>query len=608
MRVATQHFLTMSCTQPMLTEALESPWERKAHLEPRYVLRLMRMSALVVFFQAGTSDGQYDPPPGYYSTATGTGSALKSQLAAVINPHTQIGYSNRVAPLDRLDQDPNNANNLLLVYTGASVAKSQFPTGSANTEHLWCNTYGIDSTEPRYSDLFNLRPCDQKANSDRADKFYDNGGSPDANAPLCKTDADSWEARDVEKGDLARAMFYMATCYAGNNFALTDNTSLITTSGAYMGKLSTLLAWHYQDPVSTEERARNHLIYTDYQHNRNPYVDHPEYVWTIFGSALNNSRVYLGAAPPADGASSLNLAYRVIKGAAPPSQAVVLNKTGTTPTTCNVTASGAVTCSPAGSGLSFLGGPRTAALQIAFTSAATAGLSTASVTIDNTDLTSADVGLGSADGNDVIAMSETVLEHSIASFTSITDANSLTIDFGLVPAGSGLRTRTFTIYNLETAPGFTAGLDLDAVIGGGQTATLTTDLAPFIALPANSARTFTATFDTSAIGFCQATYTLAVSDEDVPGAAAGPTLTLILQGTTTGLVLVPADFDRDGDVDAADFEHFRSCANGAGRPPAGTGCTDADLDGDGDVDQEDFGTLQRCYSGTNLSPDPACAG
>jgi hypothetical protein len=106
--------------------------------------------------------------------------------------------------LDDLDQGPNNSNNLLLVYTGTSVAKSQFPQGSANTEHLWAQAYGIDGHEPMYGDLFNLRPCDVDANSDRANKYYDNGGSPDANAPLCDTTSTTWEPRPIEKGDSRR--------------------------------------------------------------------------------------------------------------------------------------------------------------------------------------------------------------------------------------------------------------------------------------------------------------------------------------------------------------------------------------------------------------------
>jgi spore coat protein A, manganese oxidase len=71
-------------------------------------------------------------------------------------------------------------------------------------------------------------------------------------------------------------------------------------------------------------------------------------------------------------------------------------------------------------------------------------------------------------------------------------------------------------------------------------------------------------------------------------------------------VVVSADFDRDGDVDADDFTLFAACASGPTVPYA-PGCEAMDLDGDGDVDHDDFGILQRCYSGQDNPADPNCA-
>jgi hypothetical protein len=70
--------------------------------------------------------------------------------------------------------------------------------------------------------------------------------------------------------------------------------------------------------------------------------------------------------------------------------------------------------------------------------------------------------------------------------------------------------------------------------------------------------------------------------------------------------LVPGDFDRDGDVDAADFGPFNACASGPGVPYS-EGCGGKSLDGDGDVDQSDFGLFQRCLSGANAPADANCA-
>ena len=72
-------------------------------------------------------------------------------------------------------------------------------------------------------------------------------------------------------------MFYMDTCY--DHLALTN----VVTTSSQMGTLSTLIEWHLDDPVDDSERLRNQLIFTDYQGNRNPYVDDPEYALLIYG-------------------------------------------------------------------------------------------------------------------------------------------------------------------------------------------------------------------------------------------------------------------------------------------------------------------------------------
>ena len=92
-----------------------------------------------------------------------------------------------------------------------------------------------------------------------------------------------------QRGDIARALFYMATRYTGdtNNepvLALTDTVTLIQSTNANMGRLATLLAWHQADPVDAAERLRNDRVYS-YQTNRNPFVDHPEWIQTLFVGA-----------------------------------------------------------------------------------------------------------------------------------------------------------------------------------------------------------------------------------------------------------------------------------------------------------------------------------
>ena len=74
-------------------------------------------------------------------------------------------------------------------------------------------------------------------------------------------------------------LFYMAVRYEGDSgeVDLELNERVNNNKDPYMGKLSVLLKWNEQDPVDDIERKRNEIIYTKYQHNRNPFIDHPEW-------------------------------------------------------------------------------------------------------------------------------------------------------------------------------------------------------------------------------------------------------------------------------------------------------------------------------------------
>ncbi len=530
-----------------------------------------RRSSWTLFFilaHAALAQAQYDPPAGYYDPAIGlTGAPLKAALNNIIDGHTSISYSNREGPLESLDQDPNNSANVLEVYSGVSVAKTQFPAGSANTEHLWANTYGIDDSNPAYGDLYNLRPCDSDVNSARANKYYDDGGGvAHPEAPLCHSTSVSWEVRPVEKGDIARCMFYMDTRYEGDptdgfprNLTLVDNVSLITTTDNNFGKLSTLILWSYTDPVSTEEQIRNHTIYTTYQHNRNPFVDHPEYVWAIWGPTPNDSRLYLGAGEPSDGASSVavDLGDVLKDGPVPGPQNVTLNKTGANPTTYDVTLTGLASSTSAGTRQTFLGGAQSRMISVGLsTSTATAGLKTGSLIVDNTDLTSSGTGHGSDDGNDTADVSLRVLDHANGSFDNPADQNTLTLDFGSVPVGTGQHALNYSVYNLEAAASFTAALDIDAVGSTGDVAVLTTDAAPQNGLAAGASLPLTAWIDTNTLGSFSATYTFSLSDEDLPGAQPAADLVLTLVGEVVTPPCVAADANCDTTISIADVDSF----------------------------------------------------
>jgi endonuclease I/fibronectin type 3 domain-containing protein len=277
-----------------------------------------------------------DPPPGYYDSAAGlSGTALRDALHEIINDHKVIPYSSTATDtsdaLKVLDEDPGNANNVFLLYAQRTEAKSTFGLSSGwNREHMWCNSYGLDNIQPAFSDLHNLRAEDSNVNSARQNKYYDISNPSEAGyqnpayseAPLCSTDVNSWEPPTNVKGDIARALFYMDVRYEGDranelDLVLTTNVILISESESLMGNLTVLLQWHAEDPVDAAERLRNDKVYQLYQTNRNPFVDFPDWVYSIFGGT-----------PPAPSAPSIN--------SQPQSQTVVAGGT----VTLSVSASG----------------------------------------------------------------------------------------------------------------------------------------------------------------------------------------------------------------------------------------------------------------------------
>jgi hypothetical protein len=77
------------------------------------------------------------------------------------------------------------------------------------------------------------------------------------------------------KGDIARALFYMAIRYTGDTSSepslyLTDAAGITSTTN-FMGRLSTLLRWTQADLVDAAEMLRNERVYS-YQTNRNPWI------------------------------------------------------------------------------------------------------------------------------------------------------------------------------------------------------------------------------------------------------------------------------------------------------------------------------------------------
>ncbi|MER7822263.1 endonuclease [Streptomyces sp. NPDC096097] len=229
-----------------------------------------------------------DPYADYYANAQGkTGAALKAALHDIIKTQSKVTYDGVWNALKVTDQDPANSANVILLYSGRSQSKATNGGGvnDWNREHVWAKSHGDfgTATGPG-TDLHHLRPEDVTVNSTRGNKDFDKGGSPVSEAPGSLTDADSFEPRDAVKGDVARMLLYMAVRYEGEDgFAnLELNDKVNNGSAPAMGRISLLKQWSQMDPPDAFEQRRNQVIFDQYQHNRNPFIDHPEWVASIW--------------------------------------------------------------------------------------------------------------------------------------------------------------------------------------------------------------------------------------------------------------------------------------------------------------------------------------
>ncbi|MEU3898101.1 endonuclease [Streptomyces sp. NPDC045251] len=233
-----------------------------------------------------TTASDYDST--YYKDAIGkTGDSLKSSLHTIISDQTKLSYSAVWDALKVTDQDPADSGNVVLLYSGISRSKSLNggDTGDWNREHVWAKSHGDfgTATGPG-TDIHHLRPEDVRVNGVRGNKDFDNGGSGFTDSGGSLTDSDSFEPRDAVKGDVARMIFYMAVRYEGGDgwADLEVNGSVDNGSSPYIGRLDVLKQWNDEDPPDAFEERRNQVIYDDYQHNRNPFIDHPEWVEAIW--------------------------------------------------------------------------------------------------------------------------------------------------------------------------------------------------------------------------------------------------------------------------------------------------------------------------------------
>ena len=228
----------------------------------------------------------------------------------------------------------NRDENGLTVEAGRLRAWEQHgkTAGGTDREHVWCQSRGFKdksgASGPAGTDIHHLMAGDSRTNQtlhnnnpygyvDTTQSYTDGSaylsyitgnmsGKPKKTSPQDQSEV-VFEPQDCDKGDIARACFYMVACY--NNLSgydtitqfnpnLTladyatsagDSEESSATHAVAMGILSDLLEWNRVDPVDEYEIHRNNLIYKNYQHNRNPFIDFPQWAEYIWGNQIGTT-------------------------------------------------------------------------------------------------------------------------------------------------------------------------------------------------------------------------------------------------------------------------------------------------------------------------------
>ena len=252
-------------------------------------------------------------PTGYYDAVNGTKDGeLKGTLKSIIRDHTAISYGSSTWEVFYYsDRDENGYCMDMYCDEWKKFTSPGTAVSGCNIEHSFAKSWWGGAENDAYKDCYHLNPSNSTANSARSnyplgvpEKDIKTSGSLKIGKRHHKelnVDHGVFEPKDEYKGDFARAYFYMATCYGkdkdgnydqvcskyqgwrldnkdvGSKFAMQNDNYLEFQPW----EQEVLIAWHRQDPVSVKEIKRADAV-SDFQHNRNPFIDYPflaEYIW-----------------------------------------------------------------------------------------------------------------------------------------------------------------------------------------------------------------------------------------------------------------------------------------------------------------------------------------
>ena len=234
----------------------------------------------------------------YYSSIGDdlTGTALLGALQTLNSTKLQsrVGYDNMPYNFRRTDPG-TSSNQVTSFYSGRSASYS----GNMNREHVWPASRTVlgRGKDPLEDDIHMVRPTLEDENSGRGNSFFVQNPADGQ--------YEGWDPAVFNnpsyRGDAARIIFYCVV--ADPQLSIIDEKSDYTSNHT-MGKLSNLLLWNLEYPVSERERVRNEAA-ESLQGNRNPFIDHPEYATKIWGNTNKATESACNGTMPNDIVSSM---------------------------------------------------------------------------------------------------------------------------------------------------------------------------------------------------------------------------------------------------------------------------------------------------------------
>lgn len=255
----------------------------------KFIMGGIAVLAIMALGRYGLIDSQRSPAWAGLSSSRGTAPERPVMLAAATTDdgaavrswlRDQVAGQNVLMPgpgfdlLAELDEDTRDRGRIRLLPSGRSVPKVQGSEGERWLDgRLWPIGRGLGGEQSAaYLDLHNIRAVEADFETRRGERDFGDADGGEALVP-----------GDSVKGDIARTLFYMSLRYDGRGgeapLQLVARPAAMGESA--MGGLCTLLAWNERDPVDSGERRRNDRV-ERYQGNRNPFVDHPEWVACLF--------------------------------------------------------------------------------------------------------------------------------------------------------------------------------------------------------------------------------------------------------------------------------------------------------------------------------------